>query len=180
MQQLQAHELALVIQATDPAASDPGGRSEPDEAVRIVGLALDAIDAPALVVARSGQILCANAIARVGLASSPEPPARGEADWTFTPLRGRSEVHGFLAIRRPPVPLPEHELERLVGKAAERWKLTQRQREVLALVARGLTNDLIADTLGISRRTVEFHVTAIFDKAGTANRAMLISRMHET
>ena len=60
-----------------------------------------------------------------------------------------------------------------------RWKLTTRQTQVLELVARGLTNDLIAEVLGIGRGTVEFHVSAIFDKAGVSNRATLIARLLE-
>jgi DNA-binding CsgD family transcriptional regulator len=167
-------------------AIEPVHRAPPEDLLQSLGLSLDAIDAPALVVACSGKILSANAIARVtleshrdavGRAAATEPPGRDEPAWTFTPLRGHSGTLGFLAIRRPA--LPEHELERVVKKATARWELTHRQREVLDLVARGLTNELIAETLGIRRRTVEFHVTAIFDKAGTANRATLISRLHE-
>lgn len=56
------------------------------------------------------------------------------------------------------------------------WKLTLRQAEVLSLLSRGYTNALIGKALGIAERTVEFHVTALFDKAGVDNRTTLISR----
>ena len=49
---------------------------------------------------------------------------------------------------------------------------------MLDLVLRGFTNALIADELGIGEGTVEFHLSAIFDKAGVESRAMLIARVH--
>jgi DNA-binding NarL/FixJ family response regulator len=48
--------------------------------------------------------------------------------------------------------------------------LTSREREVLALVAEGLSNKAIAATLRISDQTVKFHVAAIIGKLGAANR----------
>ena len=48
---------------------------------------------------------------------------------------------------------------------------------MLDLVAHGFTNALIADDLGISEGTVEFHLTAIFDKAGVDTRAKLLIRL---
>lgn len=58
---------------------------------------------------------------------------------------------------------------------------TPRQRQILALVADGLSNAEIAAALSISRRTVEKHVEAIHAKAGTATRARLVAfaRDHE-
>ena len=44
--------------------------------------------------------------------------------------------------------------------------LTSREREVLALVAEGLANRAIASRLFIGERTVETHVTRIFEKLG--------------
>jgi DNA-binding NarL/FixJ family response regulator len=65
-----------------------------------------------------------------------------------------------------------------VRAARERWHLTTRQTQVLEQVARGFTNALIADSLGIGEGTVHFHLSAIFDKAGVERRAMLIARLH--
>ena len=49
--------------------------------------------------------------------------------------------------------------------------LSPREREVLALVVEGLSNDEIADRLMISANTVRKHVSACIAKLGAANRA---------
>ena len=48
--------------------------------------------------------------------------------------------------------------------------LTQRERELLALMARGLSNQDIAKALGIAMPTVKFHVTNILAKLHADNR----------
>ena len=48
--------------------------------------------------------------------------------------------------------------------------LTEREVKVLSLVSRGLTNQEIAEVLGISERTVRTHVGNILDKLHLANR----------
>ncbi len=49
--------------------------------------------------------------------------------------------------------------------------LTEREMQVLHLLARGLANKQIAAALGISEHTVKFHVSAIYAKLGATNRA---------
>lgn len=51
--------------------------------------------------------------------------------------------------------------------------LTRRQREVCALVARGLTNDQIASELVLSRRTVETHVHRILKRLRLVSRSQI-------
>jgi DNA-binding NarL/FixJ family response regulator len=54
--------------------------------------------------------------------------------------------------------------------------LTPREREILAMLAEGLPNKLIASRLGISDHTVKTHLEAIFDKLGASNRAEAVAR----
>jgi pimeloyl-ACP methyl ester carboxylesterase/DNA-binding CsgD family transcriptional regulator len=56
--------------------------------------------------------------------------------------------------------------------------LSQRELEVLKLVAEGRTNQQIGDQLFISLNTVAHHVANIFAKAGVANRAQATSYAH--
>ncbi|MBU2610007.1 MAG: response regulator transcription factor [Chloroflexi bacterium] len=53
---------------------------------------------------------------------------------------------------------------------AELGPLTPREREVLRLLALGLTNDKISERLVISRRTVQNHVSTIYRKLGLPSR----------
>jgi DNA-binding NarL/FixJ family response regulator len=56
------------------------------------------------------------------------------------------------------------------GTSASGEELTEREREVLQLVALGLANKSIAARLGISEHTVKFHVAAILGKLGAGSR----------
>ena len=53
--------------------------------------------------------------------------------------------------------------------------VTSREYEVLALLARGLPNKEIAAELGISERTVKFHVTSILGKMDATNRTEAVT-----
>jgi NarL family two-component system response regulator LiaR len=53
--------------------------------------------------------------------------------------------------------------------------LTEREREVLTLVTRGLSNDQVADQLAISPATVKFHLRNLYVKFGVSGRAELIA-----
>lgn len=52
--------------------------------------------------------------------------------------------------------------------------LSDREVEILELVATGLSNSLIAQKLDISKRTVDNHISNILDKTGTKNRVELV------
>lgn len=53
--------------------------------------------------------------------------------------------------------------------------LTARQSDVLKLLAKGLTNQEIAQRLFISPRTAEKHVAAVISKVGAADRHEAVS-----
>jgi DNA-binding NarL/FixJ family response regulator len=53
--------------------------------------------------------------------------------------------------------------------------LTPREREVLDALARGLGNKQIAAQLGVSERTVKFHVSSLFEKLGAGNRTEAVA-----
>jgi pimeloyl-ACP methyl ester carboxylesterase/DNA-binding CsgD family transcriptional regulator len=58
-------------------------------------------------------------------------------------------------------------------------QLTEREREVLDLIARGYDNAQIAKSLSVSAKTVRNHINNIFGKLGTPNRAQAIVRARE-
>jgi DNA-binding NarL/FixJ family response regulator len=53
--------------------------------------------------------------------------------------------------------------------------LTERELEVLNLLAEGLSNPAIASELGVSRNTVKFHVSSIIQKLGAASRTEAVT-----
>jgi non-specific serine/threonine protein kinase len=59
---------------------------------------------------------------------------------------------------------------RLVPQAAARWGITRRELDVLALMATGMTDQEIADTLFIGRRTVNTHVSHLLAKLDAGSR----------
>jgi DNA-binding NarL/FixJ family response regulator len=73
-------------------------------------------------------------------------------------------IDEMAAASRPPAHLATAEgLERL----------TERERDVVALIAQGMHNKAIAGELGITDHTVRHHLTAIFAKLGVADRLEL-------
>jgi DNA-binding NarL/FixJ family response regulator len=76
---------------------------------------------------------------------------------------GLADIRDFLAK------LPEE--SRPAGKGVGADGLSQREIEVLRLLAAGRSNQQIADALVISLNTVRRHVSNVFDKTGVHNRA---------
>lgn len=78
--------------------------------------------------------------------------ARGEETISSTPMRAETP------------PLPTYPAG-----------LTAREVQVLRLVVQGLTNTEIAETLGLSEKTIAHHLTHIFNKTTTENRAAAVA-----
>lgn len=57
--------------------------------------------------------------------------------------------------------------------------LTQREREVVSLVSKGLKNKEVGERLFISETTVRHHLTTIFSKLEVRNRFELIDHLHK-
>ena len=66
------------------------------------------------------------------------------------------------------------------GSAERLAQLTAREREVVALVAGGLSNDEIAERLTLSVATVKTHVAHAMGKLGARDRAQLVVLAYET
>ena len=52
--------------------------------------------------------------------------------------------------------------------------MTQREKEICTLLARGFTNKQISETLFISEGTVKNYISSIYDKTGIHDRAKLV------
>src|SRR5690242_15994893 len=65
----------------------------------------------------------------------------------------------------PPIPAPA-----AASRERERSPLSQREREIVALVAQGFKNKEMAEKMFISEQTVKNHLHNIFDKLGVSDR----------
>jgi two-component system, NarL family, response regulator LiaR len=61
----------------------------------------------------------------------------------------------------------------------ERLGITRRELEILELVARGLSNREIGETLFVSENTVKTHCSRAFDKLGARRRTEAVQRSRE-
>lgn len=60
------------------------------------------------------------------------------------------------------------------GKSVASASLSERELQIIELVAAGLTNERIAEKLEISKRTVDNHISNILTKTATDNRVALV------
>jgi DNA-binding NarL/FixJ family response regulator len=86
-----------------------------------------------------------------------------DGDALLSPSVTRRLITRFVAA-------PEH----LSPPSEQLDALTEREREVMALVARGLSNDQIAELLTISPATAKTHVSRAMVKLGARDRAQLV------
>ncbi len=141
--------------------------------------ALDAVPSAAFILSAAGSLVAANVAGKRWLALD-----RGREGELRSAVRGRPPADlvvtlvtdgegAFLLVRR--------ELEdrgaSAGGEHALRWRFTPREREVLALLLAGHSNRHIAADLAIAERTVESHLSSMFEKAGVVSRAALVARV---
>lgn len=92
-------------------------------------------------------------------------------------------IRGIRAAAQGESPLAPKAARTLIGSrgTGSGHGLTDREREVLTLVTRGLPNKLIARELGISEKTVKAHLTTVFQRIGVTDRvqAAMWARDHD-
>jgi DNA-binding NarL/FixJ family response regulator len=119
----------------------------------------------------------APALERRDLVAALEHVSRG---W----LSVREDGHGWLLVQFAPAPEPAPETRPATPKprfgSAEQKvaSLTEREREVLCLVASGATNCAIASRLFISPKTASVHVSHILAKLGAETRTEAAAYAH--
>jgi DNA-binding NarL/FixJ family response regulator len=152
------------IEATRRITGDPGSAG-----VRVLILTtfdLDEYVYGALRAGASGFVL--KDTSPEDLLSAIRVVAAGEA--LLAPSITRRLIAAFARRPDPPSPLPSPSLD----------GLTDREREVLAQVARGRTNAEIAETLHMSPATVKTHLNRLFSKLGARDRAQLVVIAYES
>ena len=142
------------------------------------------------------------------IASSPEVPSRvvilttfERDDYVFEALR--SGASGFLLKNAPPEDLVHavrvvaagdallapSVTRRIIAKFVQRppapalgavETLTPRERDVLVLLARGLSNAEVAGELFVSEGTVKTHVSSVLAKLGLRDRVQAVVRAYES
>ncbi len=86
-------------------------------------------------------------------------------DWRQSPTQSPTSSNTIVS------PLSLAQFPKVSGEVLE---LTSREREVVSLLSQGLSNPQIGMKLHLSPRTVEKHVTSLFRKTDTNNRAELV------
>ncbi|MBF5046242.1 hypothetical protein FGE12_27750 [Aggregicoccus sp. 17bor-14] len=147
-------------------------------------VALEALPAASYLVTGAAEVLHANAAGEAALARDGEQvrealrralaqPSAPDAGFRLTRVSLPEQPAAYMAVREA----AEAQVPARVDQMAQRWKLTARQREVLAGLARGHTNRALAQALGCAEKTVEVHVSAVLEKSGVPSRAALLARL---
>lgn len=133
--------------------------AEPEDLIRAVR-----------VVARGDALLAPSVTRRlIASLSASAPGARGPgASWPGAPGAGNDPGFGAGAGGRPS------------WQDTALSRLTEREREVLSLVAEGLSNEEIARRLYLSPLTTKTHVSRVMTKLGARDRAQLVVVAYES
>ena len=92
----------------------------------------------------------------------------------------RKEIQRYLKDRpaRPEEKETLQPVQDVFVQLQEQFGLSEREIDVLKLLADGLTNQRIGETLYLSSNTVKFHIRNIYLKMDINNRAQAVSRIH--
>ncbi|MBB2484759.1 response regulator transcription factor [Mitsuaria sp. WAJ17] len=103
---------------------------------------------------------------------------RGAYDFVEKPFSDNALVDRVLqALAQSGEAIALRDRDRLLQQRVH--ELTEREREVMQLIVRGLPNKLIADQLHISVRTVEVHRARVFDKMEVKSAVELSNLLRE-
>jgi DNA-binding NarL/FixJ family response regulator len=124
--------------------------------------------------------LRAGASGFIGKGAEPDDIVRAVAsvhagDALLSPAATRGLITRYVLPGGAGSPSPD-----LSRRAAELDHLTEREREVLLLVAQGLANQEIGERLFISPHTAKTHVNRVMGKVGAHDRAQLVILAYET
>lgn len=139
----------------------------------LVEAILERLDRAAFVVDREGRIAHTN---RRGLAALEEPHAADAV--SAAGRRHASPRFEVVAVANPGVPTMSLVVDRRSdehGCAMSRFGFTKRQADVAGTLCLGASNREIGERLRISERTVEVHLSAIYERLGVAQRAGAIA-----
>ncbi|MFD1546885.1 response regulator [Nonomuraea guangzhouensis] len=150
------------IQATRRIGAD--AELDPVRVVILTNYALDEYVFAALRAGASGFLV--KDIEPADLLQSVRVVAKGDA--LLSPSVTRRLIEEYVST--PPRPVPRPGLDRL----------TDREREVLSLVATGMSNEEIAAHLTISHATAKTHVSRTMTKLGARDRAQLVVHAYES
>lgn len=99
-------------------------------------------------------------------------------------LKGGAPIDPFIArhiLNKIPLQTdtPAEAVTGTAGQELHAVNLTQREHQILNLVASGLSNQEIANHIFLSRHTVETHIRSVYRKLAVTNRTKAISRARE-
>ena len=100
----------------------------------------------------------------------------GVGIWLGTQILAPRERIVEVQVEIPAAPIPKLAAD---DKTRERLGITRRELEILELVARGLSNREIGETLFVSENTVKTHCSRAFDKLGARRRTEAVQRGKE-
>lgn len=172
----------VVAQADDgPSALELWGLHHPD--ICLMDISMEGMDG----VETLRRLRRAFPDARVLMLTSSKAPEdvrhaldSGACGYVMKNVRRGELADAIRAAHRGECPRPRTAAAGSHKAATPRRGLSHRELEVLCLVRQGFTNAEIGRLIGISERTTRWHVAAIMEKLGAADRAQAVARGFET